>query len=186
MMQVRIGRPKGGDMVEPPEITPGAPPGPPGEPADVAPVVPPAPEPMPPTAGVAPVELIAQPATSALASQPVLITIGDIACTQTTVITPGGTYPLAGTVWMVSNNTTTTESIPTYAIILMILFVIFCLLGLLFLLIKEKRTQGFVQVSVQGSGLYHTVQLPAYSTVAVVQIEQQVSYVRSLVATLDR
>jgi hypothetical protein len=117
-------------------------------------------------------------------SQPILITIGNIVCTQTSVITPGGSYPLAGTVWMVSNNTTTTESIPAYAIVLAILFFFFCLLGLLFLLIKERRTQGFVQVSVQGDGLYHAVQIPVSSPVAVVQIEQQVSYVRSLVAVL--
>ena len=54
-------------------------------------------------------------------SQQILTTIGNIACTQTSVITPAGSYPLAGTVWMVSNNTTTTESIPAYAIVLAIL-----------------------------------------------------------------
>jgi hypothetical protein len=44
------------------------------------------------------------PAPSA-GGQPVLISIGNIACTRTHVITPGGTYPLAGTTWIVSNNT---------------------------------------------------------------------------------
>lgn len=107
-----------------------------------------------------------------------------MACTQTSVITPAGSYPLAGTVWIASNNTTTTESIPAVAIVLCILFVVFCLLGLLFLLMREKRTQGFVQVSVQGDGLYHAVQIPVSSPAAVMQIEQQVNYVRALVAAL--
>ncbi len=123
------------------------------------------------------------PAPSA-GGQPVLISIGNIACTRTHVITPGGTYPLAGTTWIVSNNTMTTTSISTLGVVLCILFILACLLGLLFLLMKDTKTQGYVQVSVQGDGLYHAVQIPVSSPLAVGQIEQQVNYVRSLVAAL--
>jgi hypothetical protein len=42
-----------------------------------------------------------------------------------------------------------------------ILFVWLCLLGLLFLLAKQKRYSGFVAVTVVGDGLYHSVQFPA-------------------------
>ena len=47
-----------------------------------------------------------------------------------------------------------------YAIVLTILFVWACLLGLLFLLMKEKKVTGFVTVTVVGPGMYYSVQLP--------------------------
>jgi hypothetical protein len=122
-----------------------------------------------------------QPATA-----PVLLTVGDLACTQFHVITPAGTYPLGGTTWIVSNNTTTTESIPTYAIVLAIVFFVFCLLGLLFLLIKERRTHGFMTVTVQGPGLFHATQVPVSNPAQVAGIEAQVNYIRTLVAALPR
>lgn len=53
------------------------------------------------------------------------------------------------------------EGIPAVAIVLTIVFVWFCLIGLLFLLMKEKRYSGFVSITVTGNGLYHTVQFPA-------------------------
>jgi hypothetical protein len=124
------------------------------------------------------------PAANAPASEPVLVTIGDIACTRTKVITPGGTRPLAGTTWSVSNNTMTTSSVSTLGVVLCIVFFLFCLLGLLFLLMKDTRTTGYVQVSVQGDGLYHAVQIPVSAPFAVGQIEQQVNYARSLAAAL--
>src|SRR5687768_11580322 len=93
--------------------------------------------------------------TSAAAWPPpagtVLVTIGDMACTESTVITPAGTFPLKGTTWIVSNQTQTSERIPPHAIVLAIVFFLFCLLGLLFLLMKERTTTGFVQVSGTGS-----------------------------------
>jgi hypothetical protein len=90
----------------------------------------------------------------------VLLTIGDVAVTRTHVIVPQGRYPLQGTTWTVQDSTQVTESIPVYAIVLAIIFAFACLLGLLFLLIKEKRYQGFVTVSVTGQGFYHSVQFP--------------------------
>jgi len=85
---------------------------------------------------------------------------GTSLCTDTEVITPNGAYPLRRTTWMISNNTATTETLPTWAIVLAILLFFFCLLGLLFLLVKERRTTGYVQVSVQGEGLYYATQVP--------------------------
>lgn len=111
-----------------------------------------------------------------------LVTVGDMACTQFHVITPGGTYPLAGTTWIMTNNTVTTESIPGYAIVLAIVFFVFCLLGLLFLLIKDRRTQGAVSVSVQGPGLYHVTQIPVSSVLQIGETENRVNYIRGLVA----
>jgi hypothetical protein len=95
-----------------------------------------------------------------VANETPLVTIGDITVTQNMVIVPHGRFPLRGTTWTVQDSTTVTQSIPTYAVVLAILLFIFCLLGLLFLLIKETRYYGFVSVTVVGDGLYHTIQLP--------------------------
>ncbi len=92
---------------------------------------------------------------------PVLLSIGDISVTPTHVVVPQGRYPLHGTTWTVQDSTQVTESIPAVAIVLTIIFVWFCLIGLLFLLMKEKRYSGFVSITVTGMGLYHSVQFPA-------------------------
>ncbi|HZN20477.1 MAG TPA: hypothetical protein VFB84_20140 [Micromonosporaceae bacterium] len=51
--------------------------------------------------------------------------------------------------------------IPAYAVVLSIVLFVFCLLGLLFLLIHEKRYSGFVWVTATGPGFHHVVQFPA-------------------------
>ncbi len=111
----------------------------------------------------------------------ILVTVGDIACSPTHVFTPGGQYPLAGTTWIVTNQTSITRHIPGYAIVLAVLFFWVCLLGLLFLAIKEERMQGFVQVSVRGAGFYYATQVPIQFPPEVVDTEQRVNYIRSLV-----
>jgi hypothetical protein len=94
-------------------------------------------------------------------NEPVLLSVGDISVTPTQVIVPQGRYPLHGTTWTVQDSTQMSEGISTAGIILAIIFVWFCLLGLLFLLMKEKKYSGFVTITVTGMGLYHTVQFPA-------------------------
>jgi hypothetical protein len=94
-------------------------------------------------------------------NEPVLLSIGDISVTQTHVIVPQGRFPLHGTTWTVQDSTQVSEGIPAVAIVLTIIFVWFCLIGLLFLLMKEKRYSGFVSITVTGNGLFHTVQFPA-------------------------
>jgi hypothetical protein len=97
----------------------------------------------------------------ATGTDPVLLSIGDITVTQTHIYVPQGRYPLHGTTWTVQDSTQVTEGIPPVAIILTIVFVWFCLIGLLFLLMKEKRYTGFVSITVTGMGLYHSVQFPS-------------------------
>ncbi len=102
-------------------------------------------------------------ASSAYPVEPVeqpLFAIGDITVTHTSVIVPHGRFPLRGTTWTVQDSTVVTESIPAWAVVMAILFAVFCLLGLLFLLVKEKRHSGFIFVTVVGPGLHHSVQLP--------------------------
>ena len=115
---------------------------------------------------------------------PIRVQLGQIACTDTHVITPAGTYPLKGTIWTVSNQTFVTSAIPAWAIICAILFFIFCLLGLLFLLVKERRVNGAVQVAVQGPGLSFSTYIPVNSEFAVFQISNSVDVIRTQVARL--
>ena len=113
---------------------------------------------------------------------PPLVTIGDIVCTQTLVITPAGTRPLGSVTWSFTDMSRTTRSIPVWAIVCAVLFFIFCLLGLLFLLVKEERTEGAVQIVVQSAGFVHYVQLPVSNIAQVQDYAARVNYARSLTA----
>ncbi|MBW8481734.1 hypothetical protein [Actinomadura parmotrematis] len=92
--------------------------------------------------------------------EPVLLQIGDTGVTRSHVLLPHGRYPLRGSMWNVQDSTQVSEGIPAVAIVLTILFVWFCLLGLLFLLMKERRYSGFVSISVTGDGFHHSMQFP--------------------------
>ena len=91
---------------------------------------------------------------------PVLLAIGDINVTQNWVSTPNGYAPLRGSQWTVIDGSITRTVIPAYAIILAIVFALACLLGLLFLLIKEERTSGYVTITVRSGNLLHSAQIP--------------------------
>ena len=119
---------------------------------------------------------------AAQANGQVMVTIGDIACTNTLVITPSGQAPIGGVVWSYTDMSRTTRSIPTWAIVCTVIFFFFCLLGLLFLLAKEDRTEGTVQVVVQGQGFLHQVQLPVSSVMQIQDYAARVNYARSLSA----
>lgn len=110
-------------------------------------------------------------------------TIGDIAYSQHWVATPAGTHPIKGTVWTVTDMSHYSESISTTGVVLCIIFVWFCLLGLLFLLMKDRRYVGYIQVTVQGDGFFHSTLLPAGGPMAVVNATQQVNYARALAAS---
>lgn len=128
----------------------------------------------------------ASQASAYQAGMPPLVTIGDIVCTQQEVITPSGRAPIGGVVWSFTDMSRTTRSIPTWAIVCAVVFFFFCLLGLLFLLAKEDRTDGSVQVVVQGQGFLHQLQLPVHSVAQVQDVAARVNYARSLSASAGR
>ncbi|MBQ1083329.1 MULTISPECIES: hypothetical protein [unclassified Nocardiopsis] len=122
-----------------------------------------------------------QPHDGGMPHEPTLDTIGDIAITQNTVITPSGRFPIQGTVWTISDMSRTERTTPVWAIIVAILiFWWTCLLGLLILLVKEDKTTGHVQVTVQGGGHYHATQILVSNRSYVQHVNQQVNYARSL------
>ena len=112
-----------------------------------------------------------------------LVQIGDIGVDQHWVRTPTGFVPTAQSTWTVQEMTYQDQVIPTYAIVLaVVLSVMTCFLGLLFLLIKEDRTAGWVQVSVHGPSFLHTTHVWASSQATVADMHGRVSYARSLTA----
>ena len=118
-----------------------------------------------------------------MSGEPVLVTIGDISVTSTTVYTPSGSRPLAEVSWTFTDLSTTSQGIPTWAIVCAVVFFLFCFLGLLFLLAKEDKTVGSVQVTVHGPGFVHTSTIPVASMAQVGDINARVNYVRTLTAS---
>lgn len=112
--------------------------------------------------------------------EPLMVNIGDIGVSKDWVVTPSGTCPAREVHWMFSDMSRTVQRIPVWAIVCAVLFFIFCFLGLLFLLVKEEYTEGFVQVVVQGPRLVHMVQLPVSSPIQVMDYNQRVNYARAL------
>ena len=110
------------------------------------------------------------------AVEPYLVQIGDIGVTQHWVVTPRGSAELAGSEWFVGDRAVWSQAIPVWAIVLaVVLFPI----GLLFLLVKEPRLQGWREVTITSGQLVHVVALPV-GTVAAQQVPAQVEYVRQL------
>src|SRR5947208_17166812 len=72
------------------------------------------------------------------ATDPLVLTIGDIGVTRNWVVTPNGTARLGGSALIARDMAGRESKIPTCAIDLAVIFSLVCLLGLLFLLAKEK------------------------------------------------
>ncbi|OMC37697.1 hypothetical protein A5742_08670 [Mycolicibacterium fortuitum] len=126
-----------------------------------------------------------EPSVSPDGSDEWLTTIGDIAVSKYWISTPAGQSPIRGTVWTVTNMSTTEEHFPTSAIVLAIVFSLFCLLGLLFLvLMKQVRQVGFVQVAVQGNGFCYATNIPVTHPQDVLAIHDEVEYARELAGLL--
>ncbi len=111
-----------------------------------------------------------------------LVNIGDIHVTPHWVVTPSGTAPLTGAQWFFVDQSRTERKIPTWAIVVAIVFALACLIGLLFLLVKEDVTVGHVQVSVRAGDLTHTTHVPVTSRVEVARIGQLVQQAQALTA----
>ena len=115
----------------------------------------------------------------------ILVTIGDISCTQTELLIPTGRVPLRGTTWTFSNQSTVTQKIPTWAVVVAVVgLLVICVLSLLFLLVKERTVQGSVQVTVHGPGVYYATNIAVTSEAQVADLEARVNYARSLVSAL--
>jgi hypothetical protein len=113
-------------------------------------------------------------------SQSFLLTIGDIGVTPTQIITPNGSGALAGSQWIFADISRTETKIPTVAIILAIVFALLCLIGLLFLLMKQKTTTGYVEVSVRSGNVFYKTQIPVNSQMKIDNVRQLVGKAQAL------
>ncbi len=120
------------------------------------------------------------PGDGYMGGEAVLVSIGDISVTSTTVFTPSGSCPLSEASFTFTDMSVTSQNIPTWAIICAIVFFAFCLVGLLFLLAKENSTQGSVQVTVRGPNLTHTATIPVTSIEQVADLNSRVGYAQSM------
>ncbi|MER5931614.1 hypothetical protein [Streptomyces sp. NPDC002054] len=106
--------------------------------------------------------------------------LGDITIAGDQIITPSGAMPLKGAMWNATDFSRTEEKIPTHAIVLAIIFAWFCLIGLFFLLMKERVTTGYVQVTVSSGGRHHSTMIPATNQAVFPWVMNQLNYARSL------
>lgn len=123
-----------------------------------------------------------EPETDPLAVEQFAVTIGDIGVTRNWVVTPNGNAPAAGSRWIVLDQSRTERKIPTWAIVLAIIFAVACLIGLLFLLVKEDKTSGYVEVTVISGTLTHTTQVPIRSQGEIAQVRNRVHQAQTLAA----
>ena len=133
----------------------------------------------PPRAGVvngAPMSTV--PPAPLVGVEPYAVWVGDIGVTPHWVVTPRGTVPLAGSQWWVADRGGWTQQIPVWAIVLAI--VLFPL-GLLFLLCKEPKWAGWLEVTVRSGGLVHTAAL-AVPSVEAQNAHAAVDRIRALAA----
>src|SRR5690242_10905412 len=114
---------------------------------------------------------------------PVIVQIAEISVTSTTILTPTGNLPLAGSQWQVNDYWFSQQRIPRWAIIVAIAgFCVLTVFSLLFLLVKETVMQGTVQVTVTSGSSQYVARIPVTDQAAVTAINQQVNYVRTLAA----
>ena len=115
---------------------------------------------------------------------PVLLTVGDIAVTRTSVVLPYGRFPLRGTTWTVQSQVFTTSATPAWAVVLAVVgFFFVCVLSLLFLLAKESRPTGFLEVAVHGTdGLHHVTRIAAVDAYTSQWVYNQVGQAQALAA----
>ncbi|WP_256104957.1 hypothetical protein [Streptomyces sp. ODS05-4] len=106
--------------------------------------------------------------------------LGDITVHGDTIVTPSGNMPLKGAMWNAVDFSRTEEKMPTYAVVLAVVFAVLCLVGLLFLLIKERVTTGFIQVTVSSGGRHHATMIPARDAGTMPWVMAQLNHARSL------
>jgi hypothetical protein len=113
-------------------------------------------------------------------SQAFLLTIGDIGVTANQIVTPNGSGALAGSQWIFTDTSRTESKIPGVAIILAIVFALLCLIGLLFLLMRETTTTGYVEVTVRSGSIFHKTQIPVNNQQKIDEVRQLVSKAQAL------
>ncbi|WP_374945454.1 hypothetical protein [Agreia sp.] len=115
--------------------------------------------------------------------EPPLVVIGEIVVTSNWLVTPSGTVPLAGTEFYVTDFTRVEQKTPTWAIVLAIVgFFLVLVLSLLFLLARESRMTGYVQVTVRNGHLQYQSNVPVLSAATAPDVFARVQHARHVVS----
>ncbi|MFC4223213.1 hypothetical protein [Lysinibacter cavernae] len=114
---------------------------------------------------------------------PPVVHLGDAAFSEAWVMTPIGTVPLRGTQIFIADQTRSERYTPGWAIALAIIGFFFLLLGLLFLLVKEERVVGYVQITItNGAFTYQTMEPVVFNRAAQMQdVQNRANYARGLI-----
>ncbi|RRS01499.1 hypothetical protein [Glycomyces terrestris] len=113
------------------------------------------------------------------------LTVGDIVITGDSILTPRGSMPLPGAIWVATDKTKTERYIPVYATVLaLVLALPTCLISLLFLLISKQSVTGYTQVAVHSGGSFYQTEIPASATMNFEEISAMVDLLRRMSATL--
>ena len=116
--------------------------------------------------------------------EPVLVQFGDITLTEHWLVTPAGSAPLRGTQLFVTDMTREERYIPAWAIVFAVIGFFFFFLGLLFLLVKETRTSGFMQISVtNGAFSYQSAEMARGGrTAQLYELQNRTNFARGVIA----
>ena len=106
-------------------------------------------------------------------------TIGDIGISPHWVVTPSGHAPIGGSRWNVVDRSRRVEKHPWWTIVLAVLLFP---IGLLFLLIKNVETIGFLEISVASGTLHHDVQVPVRDSFEIAELRQRVNRAQTAAA----
>ena len=110
------------------------------------------------------------------------MSIGNIHATQHHVVTPTGTWPVAEINTTTHDQTTTTTHTPVWAIVMVVIFIWFFLLSLLFLLARESRVTGYVNVTVWGpGGQSYSENVPVWDAAQRADVFNRVGYLQNLI-----
>ena len=111
-----------------------------------------------------------------------VVVVGDIEADRHWVRTPIGVIRADQAQWSVSDQVHTQRYIPVWAVLMAIVFALLCLLGLLFLLVRDERRYYEVTVTVTGGGFAHTTRVGAHDPRVVGDIRGRVAHARALAA----
>jgi len=106
--------------------------------------------------------------------------VGDIAVCDHWIVTPTGTVKAQEATWQTTPMWQNRRVLPTWAVVMAICTFWIFLLGLLFLLVREERAEGTIQVTVTAPGFMHLTYLPVRSAAEAAQHEASVAKARQL------
>jgi hypothetical protein len=110
-----------------------------------------------------------------------VIWIGDVQVAGPVINTPVGSFPLAGSQWIVVSTPAESQQTPAWAVVFAVLLIPFtCFLSFLLLLVKASYIEGYVQVAIHGHDWRYTAQVSVRSLEQIHETIGRINYVQRL------